>query len=156
MVQLSHPFMTTGKKPQLWLYGPLLAKWCLFFLIHCLGFFIAILPRSKRLLISWFQSLSPLILEPKKWNLSVSTFSSSICHEYEDQMPWSLFFWMLNFSQLFHSPLSSKGFLVPLHFLPLKWYHLHIWDCWYFSQKSLFQLVNHPARHLVWCTLHIS
>ena len=46
--------------------------------------------------------------------------------------------WFLNVefeSQLFHSHLSPslKGFLVPLHFLPLKWYHLHIWDCWYFS-----------------------
>ena len=34
MVQISHPYLTTGKK-QLWLYGPLLAKWCLHFLIHC-------------------------------------------------------------------------------------------------------------------------
>ena len=25
-----------------------------------------------------------------------------------------------------------------LHFLPLEWYHLHIWHCWYFSQKSWF------------------
>ena len=36
LVQLSHPYMTTGK-PQLWLYGRLSAKWCLCFLIHCLG-----------------------------------------------------------------------------------------------------------------------
>ena len=36
MVQLSHPYMTT-RKPQLWLYGPLLAKSCLCFLICCLG-----------------------------------------------------------------------------------------------------------------------
>ena len=36
MVQLSHPYMTTGK-PQLRLYRPLSAKWCLCFLIHCLG-----------------------------------------------------------------------------------------------------------------------
>ena len=35
MIQLSHLYMTW--KPQLWLYGPLLAKWCLCFLIHCLG-----------------------------------------------------------------------------------------------------------------------
>ena len=35
MVQLSHPYMTTGK-PQLWLYGPLLVKWYLCFLIHYL------------------------------------------------------------------------------------------------------------------------
>ena len=35
MVQLSHPYMTTGK-PQLWLYGSLFTKWCFYFLIHCL------------------------------------------------------------------------------------------------------------------------
>ena len=35
-----------GKKTELWLYGPLLAKWCLCFLKCCLGFYIAILPRS--------------------------------------------------------------------------------------------------------------
>ena len=70
-------------------------------------------------------------------------------------LPWSdrtgchdlLFFecWVL--SKLFHSPLSptSRGPLVPLHFLPLKCYHLHIWGCWYFSQKSWFQVVIHPA-----------
>ena len=36
MVQLSHPYMTT-RKPVLWLDRPLSAKWCLCFLIHCLG-----------------------------------------------------------------------------------------------------------------------
>ena len=46
-------------------------------------------------------------------------------------------------SQLFHSPLSlsSTGFLVPFHFLPWGWCHLHIWGYWYFSQQSWFQLV---------------
>ena len=44
--------------------------------------------------------------------------------------------WVL--SQLFHSPLSpsSRGSLVPLHIQLLEWYHLYIWDCWYFSWKS--------------------
>ena len=36
LVQLSHPYMTTGETI-VWLYGLLLAKWCLWFLIHCLG-----------------------------------------------------------------------------------------------------------------------
>ena len=35
--QLSHPYMTTGKTSSFWLYGPLSAKWCLCFLICCLG-----------------------------------------------------------------------------------------------------------------------
>ena len=58
-----------------------------------------------------------------------------------DQKPCSSFFecWVL--SQVFHSlSPSSRSSLVPLHFLPLKWYHLHIWVCWYFSQQSWFQL----------------
>ena len=43
---------------------------------------IAFLPRSKHLLISWFQSSSALILEPPKIkSLTVSIISSSICHE---------------------------------------------------------------------------
>ena len=42
-------------------------------------FVIAFLPRSKRLLISWLQSPSAVILEPKK--VTVSIFSPSICHE---------------------------------------------------------------------------
>jgi len=43
---------------------------------------IAFLPRSKRLLISWLQSLSAVILEPPKIkSLTVSIVSLSICHE---------------------------------------------------------------------------
>ena len=43
---------------------------------------IDFLPRSKRLLISWLQSPSTVILEPKKIkSVSVSTISPSICHE---------------------------------------------------------------------------
>ena len=45
-------------------------------------FVIAFLPRSKCLLISWLQSPSAMILEPKKIkSLTVSIFSPSICHE---------------------------------------------------------------------------
>ena len=43
---------------------------------------IAFLPRSKRLLISWLQSPSAVILEPKEIkSVTVSTVSPSICHE---------------------------------------------------------------------------
>jgi len=50
--------------------------------------------------------------------------------------------------QLFHSPLSPslRSSLVPLHFLPLEWCHLHVWGCWYFSRQSWFQLVIHPSH----------
>ena len=43
---------------------------------------IAFLPRSKRLLISWLQSPSAVILEPKKLkSLTISIVSPTICHE---------------------------------------------------------------------------
>ena len=66
--------------------------------------------------------------------------------KWQDWMPWSLVFecWIL--SQLFHSPLlpsSSRVSLVPLHFLPLKWYHLYIWGYWYFFQQSCVLYVMH-------------
>ena len=51
----SNSHIHTGllEKPQFWLYRPLLAKWCLCFLIDCSRFLIAFLPRNKHLLISW-------------------------------------------------------------------------------------------------------
>ena len=79
------------------------------------------LPGSKHLLIAWLQSPSAVVLEPKKINsVTPSAFSPSICHEVIGQVPWSHFFECWVFSQLFHSPLSlsSRGSLVPLHFLP--------------------------------------
>ena len=119
---------------------------------------IGFLPRSKHLLISRLQSASAVILEPKKINfVTVSTVSSSICHEVMGQMPWSQFSECWALSQLFHSPLSlsSRGSLV-LCFLPWGWCHLCIWGYWYFSQQSWFQFVLHPGRHFAWCTLHRS
>ena len=120
-----------------------LSKWCLCFIICSLSlsFVIAFLPRSKCLLISWLQSSSTVILEPKKRkSVTVSTFSTSVC---------------LEVCQLCHCPLSpsSRGSLVPLHFLALEWYHLKFW---YFSQQSWFQLVLDPAWHFTWGTLHIN
>ena len=91
---------------------------------------------SLRLLISWLQSPSVVILEPKKIkSVTVSTVSPSICHELMGLNALILIFWMLSFKPAFHFPLSpsSRGSLCPLHFLPLKWYHLHIWGFLYFS-----------------------
>ena len=82
------------EKPQLWLYGPLSAKWCLCFLILS-RFVIAFLPRSKRLLISWMQAPSAVILEPKNIkSVTTSTFSPSICHEVVRPDAMILVFWM--------------------------------------------------------------
>ena len=64
MVQLSHPYMTTGKTIALtrWTFvGKVISL--LFNMLSRLG--IAFLPKSKRLLISWLQSPPAVILEPK-------------------------------------------------------------------------------------------
>ena len=80
-VQLSHPYMTIGKTKTLirWnLVGKLMSL--LFNILS--GLVIAFLPRSKHLLISWLQSPSAVILEPKKIkSVTVSSVSPSICHE---------------------------------------------------------------------------
>ena len=61
-------------------------------------FVIAFLPRNKRLLISWLQSLSAVILEPKKIkSATVSTFYPSICHEVMGLCARILLFGMLSF-----------------------------------------------------------
>ena len=120
IVQLSHPYMTTGKTIAL-------TRWtCVGKVISLLfnmlsRLVITFLPRSKRLLISWLQSPSEVILEPQKIKSdTVSTVSPSISHEVIGPDAWSSFSecWALN--QVFHSPLSlpSKDFLVSLHFLP--------------------------------------
>ena len=65
---------------------------------------IAVLPRSKRLLISWLQSQSAVILEPKKVSLSLfPLFPQLFAMKWWDWMPWSSLSecWVL--SQLFHS-----------------------------------------------------
>ena len=56
---------------------------------------IAFLPRSKHLLISWLQSPSAVILEPKKiQSVTASTCSPSICHEVVEPDAMILVFWM--------------------------------------------------------------
>ena len=79
-VQLSHPYMTTGKIIALTrrtLVGKVLSL--LFNMLSRLV--ITFFPRSKRLLISWLQSPSAVILEPPKIKSdTVSTVSPSICH----------------------------------------------------------------------------
>ena len=62
---------------------------------------ITFLPRSKHLLISWLQSPSEVILEPKKIKSLVSTVSPSICHEVMGLDAMILVFWMLSFKPTF-------------------------------------------------------
>ena len=81
MVQLSHPYMTTGKIIAL-------TRWTFVDKVMSLlidmqsRLVIAFLPRSKHFLISWLQSPSAVILEPKKIkSLTVSIVSPYICRE---------------------------------------------------------------------------
>ena len=70
------------EKPQPWLDGPLMAKWCLCFLICYLGGHNFPSKEFKCPLISWLQSPSAVILEPKKIKSdTVSTVSPSTCYE---------------------------------------------------------------------------
>ena len=116
VAQFSYTYMTTGKTIALtiWTFvGKVMSL-----LFNMLSrFVIAFLPRSKCLLISWLQSPSAAILEPKKIKSdTVSIVLPSICHEVMGLDAVILIFecWVL--SQIFHSPLSpsSRGPLVPL------------------------------------------
>ena len=80
-VQLSHPYMTTGKT--IALTRRTFAGKVMSLLFNMLSrLVITFLPRSKRLLISWLQSPSTVILEPKKIKSdTVSTVSPSVSHE---------------------------------------------------------------------------
>jgi len=80
IVQLLHPYMTTGKTMALtrWIFVSKVTS-LLFNMLSRLV--ITFLPRSECLLISWLQSPSAVILEPPKIkSVIVSTVSSSVCH----------------------------------------------------------------------------
>ena len=122
-VQLSHPYMTTGKTIA-WTRQTDVGK-VMYLLFNRLSrSVIAFLPSSKRLLISWVQSPSAVILEPPP-----HTHTHKVCHCFHsfpiyfhegmgpDAMIWV--FWMLSFKPVFSLSLSSRGFLVPLYYLPL-------------------------------------
>ena len=81
IVQLSHPYMTTGKTIALtrWTF---IGKGMSLLFNMLSRLVITFLPRSKHLLISWPQSPTAVILEPRKRkSFTVSTVSPSICHE---------------------------------------------------------------------------
>ena len=81
IVQLSHPYKTSGKTIALTRWTFVGKVMSLLFNMLC-RLVTAFLPRSKSLLISWLQSPSAVILEPPKIkSATVSTVSPSICHE---------------------------------------------------------------------------
>ena len=109
IVQLSHLYVTTGKTIAL-------TRWTivgkvLFLLFNMLSrFVIDFLPRSKRLLISWLQSPSAMILEPKKIkSVTVCIVSPSICQEVMRPDAMIFLYWMLSCKPAFS--LSSFIFI---------------------------------------------
>ena len=124
---------------------------------------ITFLPRSKRILISWLQSPSAVILELKKIKAAtVSTVSLFICHEVMGSDVMILVFWILSFKptfslssftsikRLFSSSLSAKrvvssAYLRLLIFLPGK----ALLSCKYFLQLILHLLTLIVAHFFI-------
>ena len=104
IVQLSHPYITTRK-------AIALTRWTFVDKVMSLLFnmlsrlVITFLPWSKHLLISWLQSPSAVILDPKK--IKSDTVSPSICHEVMEPNAMIFIFWMLSFKPTFS--LSVPG-----------------------------------------------
>ena len=101
VVQLSHPYITTGKT--IALIGHTFVDKVMSLLFNTLSrFVIAFLPRSKCVLFSWLQSPSAVISEPKKIkSVTVSIVSPSICHEVMGPDAMILVFWTLSFKPTF-------------------------------------------------------
>ena len=101
IVQLSHPYVTTGKTIALmrWIFvGKVISL--LFNMLSRLV--ITFLPRSKCLLISWLQSPSAVILDPKKMkSTTVSNVSPTISYEVMRPAAMIFVFWMLSFKPAF-------------------------------------------------------
>ena len=158
MVQLSHLYMTTGKIIALTTWTFIGKVMSLFFNMLS-RFVIAFLPRSKRLLISWLQSLSTVILEPKKIkSITVSIFSPIY-------LPWNdgtrchdLVFWMLSFkptyslsSFTFIKRLFSSSSLSAIRVLSSAYLRLLI-----FLPAILIPACASSSLHFTWYTVHIS
>ena len=100
MVQLSHPYITTGKTLALTIWTSVSKVMSLRFNTLC-RLVIAFLPRNKPLFISWVQSPSAVILEPKKTVCHCFHCFPSICYEVMGPDVMILVFWMLNFKPAF-------------------------------------------------------
>ena len=88
-VQLSHPYMTTGKTIAL-TRRTFVGKVMSLLLNMLSRFIITFIPKSKRLLISWLQSPSAVISEPRKIkSATVSIVSHLFAMKWWDRMPWS-------------------------------------------------------------------
>jgi len=127
MIQLLHPYMTTGKAIALTkqtLVGKAMSL--LFNILFRLV--IAFLPRSKCLLISWLQSPSAVIWEPKK--IKYVTVSPSICYEIMGPDAMILVFWRLSFKPAFSLSCSIfvKMLFISSSLCAIKVSNKNIWN----------------------------
>ena len=157
MVQLSHLYMTTGKTIALTIQTSVSKEMSL--LLNILSrFVIAFLLRSKRLLNSWLQPLSAVILELKKIkSVIVPTSSPSICHEVMGLDAMIFIFLMLSFQPTFSLSsftfvrrLFSSSSLSAIRVVSSAYLRLLI-----FLPAILIPAGDSPAQHFTWCTLHI-
>ena len=112
MVQLSHPYLTTGKLIVLTIWT-FVGKVISLFFNTLSRFAMPFLPSSKHLLISWFQSPSTVILEPKKIkSVTVSIVSPSMWHKVMGPYALIFGFWVLSFKPAFS--LQSFTFIKKL------------------------------------------
>ena len=156
IVQLSHPYMTTGKTIALTrqtFFGKVMSLLLICYL-GCHNF-----PSKEQASFNFMATVTICsdFGAKKIKSLTVSIDSPSRCYEVMGPDAMTLVFWMLTFRPNFSS--SSFTFIERLFSSLLSdigWCHLHIWEYWYFSQKTGFQLVLHALWHFAWCTLHIS
>ena len=154
MVQLSHPYMTTGKTIVLTI--TLTVGKVISLLFNTLSrFVIAFLPRSKYLLISWLQLPLEVVLEPKNMkSVSISFFSHFLpwsdgtgCHDVKGPYVIMLVFWKLSFKPAFS--LFSFTFIKRLFssssVSAIRMVSSARQGYWYFSWQSWFHFKLHPA-----------
>ena len=141
MIQLSHPYMTTGKAIALTIQTFVSKVMSLLFNMLSRSV-IALLPRNKHLLISWLRSPSAVILEPKK--IKSVTVSPSVCHEMMGLDARILVFWMLKFKPtFFHFPL--KIILTQSRFDIKEWvkmFNTHLKDVEVVLEETVLQCVT--------------
>ena len=155
IVQLSHSYTTTGKT--IALTRRTFVSKVMSLLFNMLSWLVIAFSKEK----ASFNFMAAVTIcsdfGAQKNSLSLfPLFPNLFVMKWWYDMPWASFFecWVL--SQLFHSPLSfsSRGSLIPLHFLPYGWCHLHIRDCWYFSRNldSSLCSIQPGILHDILCT----
>ena len=158
MVQLSHPYMTTGKT--IALTRRIFVGKVMSLLFNMLSRFAHSFSSKEQASFNFLAAVTICSDFGAQENRVCHCFHCfpSICHEVvaPDAMIFS--FWMLSFKPTFS--LSSFTFLKRLFssssLSAIKVLSSAIWGYWYIFQQSWFQLVIHWARHFTWCTLHIS